>query len=131
MALKIRKKKSRTGRGPAAEVGFEHGKVAHATDDTFRALVLEAPEPVLVDFWAEWCGPCKKIGPVVESLAGDYAGRARIVKVNTDHCKLTAGRYQISSIPTLAIFKGGKPVETMVGVQSKKALSQVLDRVLA
>lgn len=115
----------RTGR-PRAVPTVVDGKVAHATDATFKALVLEADRPVLVDFWAEWCGPCKAIAPVLEELAGEVAGKARIVKVDVDSCPRTAGQFNIRSIPTLVLFKDGDVADVLVGMQSKGKLSKLL-----
>lgn len=92
------------------------------TDASFEADVLKASGLVLVDFWAEWCGPCKMIGPVLEELATDMAGKAVIAKVNVDDNPATAGKFGIRSIPTLMLFKNGQPVATKVGALPKQAL---------
>lgn len=92
------------------------------TDQTFDSEVLESPLPVLVDFWAAWCGPCRAIAPVVDELAGEFAGRLKVVKVDTDGSGETAQRYQVLSIPTLMLFKNGQPVERVVGAMPKAAL---------
>jgi len=96
--------------------------VAQVTDKNFEEEVLKAGVPVLVDFWAEWCGPCKMIAPIVEEIAGELEGKLKVAKVNVDDAQDLAGRYQIMSIPTLILFKGGEPVEQIVGVMSKDQL---------
>lgn len=98
------------------------------TDATFKHEVLESELPVLVDFWAPWCGPCCLVGPVVEELAGEYNGRVKVVKLNTDENTKIASAYGIMSIPTLAIFKNGKAVDGMVGAAPKKMLKTLLDK---
>ncbi len=92
------------------------------SDATFASDVLEAQGPVLVDFWAEWCGPCKAIAPALEEIAGEYAGRLTIAKVNIDHNPKTPNDYNVRGIPTLVMFKDGKPVSTKVGAAPKSAL---------
>lgn len=100
------------------------------TDASFKKEVLEASQPVLVDFWAPWCGPCRMLGPIVEELAQEYAGRAVVGKLNTDENGDTAAAYRVSAIPTLLFFKGGKVVEQLVGVQPKAAIKAKLDSLL-
>lgn len=98
------------------------------TDANFQADVLESNEPVLVDFWAPWCGPCRVLGPIVEELAADNAGKpVKVLKMNVDENPDTPSRYGVLSIPTLIFFKGGQPVEQMVGVQDKSVLQEKLD----
>lgn len=98
------------------------------TDSTFQGEVLEAKEPVLVDFWAPWCGPCRVLGPIVEELGKDNEGKpVKIVKMNIDENNDTPSKYGVMSIPTLIFFKGGQPVDQMVGVQDKTVLQQKLD----
>jgi thioredoxin 1 len=103
------------------------GSVAELTDDTFDAEVLQSAKPVLVDFWAPWCGPCRMIAPVVEELASENAERAKFVKINIDESPGTAQNYGVSSIPTLMVFKGGDVVERLVGVQPKNKLQDALN----
>jgi thioredoxin 1 len=91
-------------------------------DQSFEKEVLQADLPVLVDFWAPWCGPCRMVAPVVDDIAGQYDGRLKVVKLNTDDSPNTAVRYQIMSIPTLLLFKNGKAVEQIVGAQPKQAM---------
>jgi thioredoxin 1 len=97
-------------------------------DANFDDEALKADKVVLVDFWAAWCGPCKMIAPVVEELAGDYAGIAKIGKLNVDENRKTAENYGVMSIPTLVVFKGGKEVDRVVGFKAKEELAKVLDK---
>ncbi len=92
------------------------------TDQTFEQTVLKSDKPVLVDFWAVWCGPCQMQGPIVEDVAKEMEGKAVVGKVNVDENPQSAGKYGVMSIPTLIIFKGGQPVKQFVGVQSKDTL---------
>ncbi len=101
------------------------------TDASFKKEVLESAKPVLVDLWAPWCGPCRMLGPVVEELAAEYAGKAVVGKLNTDENGDTMSTYRVSAIPTLLFFKGGKLVDQMVGVQPKSAIKARLDALIA
>ncbi len=97
------------------------------TDANFQKEALESNIPVLVDFYADWCGPCKMMAPIIEELAGDYDGKVKIGKINTDENPSTAQNYRVMSIPTMIIFKNGQPVDTVVGVVPKKTLQDKLD----
>jgi thioredoxin 1 len=103
------------------------GAVQEINDTTFNAEVIESDQPVLVDFWAPWCGPCRQIAPLVEQLAGENAGSAKVVKLNVDDAPQAAQSYGVSSIPTLMVFKGGEVVDRFVGVQPKTRLQQAID----
>jgi thioredoxin 1 len=100
----------------------EHTKTV--TDDSFSADVLKAPGPVLVDFWAEWCGPCRAIAPAIDEISAEYAGKLTVAKVNIDENPMTPTQYNVRGIPTLMLFKDGKPVATQVGAAPKSALRQ-------
>jgi thioredoxin 1 len=100
------------------------------TDSTFQADVLDNDTPVLVDFWAPWCGPCRMVAPIVEELAEEYDGKVKFVKLNTDDNPQIAGKYGIRSIPTLLVFKGGEPVSQIVGFRPKSDLAKRLDEAL-
>ena len=105
--------------------------VLEFTDDNFQDQVLDAEQPVLVDFWAPWCGPCKMLTPTIEELAGDYAGRVRVGKMNTDENPQTASSHNISAIPTVMLFKNGEEVDRIVGVPPKAKFTASLDTHLA
>lgn len=101
------------------------------TKDNFQAEVLESKVPVLVDFWATWCGPCRMIAPVIEELAESYAGKAKIGKVNAEEQAHLAGEYGVVSIPTMIFFKSGKPVDQITGAVPKNAIAKKLDALLS
>ncbi len=100
------------------------------TDANFQDEVLDADKPVLVDFWAEWCGPCKMLGPVIDELAGEYEGKAKIGKVDIDNNRDAAVQYGIQSIPSIIIFKGGEIVNKFVGITAKDQLAEALDEAM-
>ncbi|MCR9254353.1 MAG: thioredoxin [bacterium] len=106
------------------------GKAIEITDNNFEE-VINGDKPVLVDFWAEWCGPCKMIGPVVEELAGDYEGKAVIGKVDVDANPVVSAKFGIRSIPTLLVFKNGEIVDKQVGAVPKGVLSQKIEAQMA
>ena len=102
--------------------------VEQLTDATFEVDVLEKSGVVLVDFWAPWCGPCRMVGPIIDDLAQEYAGRATIAKLNVDDNQQTAVRYGVMSIPTMLIFKDGKPVDKIMGAVPKQIIAATLDK---
>ena len=104
--------------------------VMELTDETFDAEVLNGAVPALVDFWAEWCMPCKMLAPTIEELAADYAGKVKVGKVDTDANREVSLKFNVSAIPTLILFKDGKVVKKLVGLQPKKALKAAIDAVL-
>jgi thioredoxin 1 len=103
----------------------------HVTDDTFKAEVLESDVPVLVDFWAPWCGPCRMVAPILEELSESYAGRVKIVKLNTDENPQVSAAYGIISIPTLNVYRGGELVKQLIGAKPKPVLVNEIESVLA
>ena len=106
------------------------GKPIEVNDKSFDETVIKASVPVLVDFWAPWCAPCHMVAPVVEELANEYEGKANFVKVNVDGAPMIAARYGIQSIPTLILFKDGKPMQQIVGFRPKSELKKHLDAAL-
>ena len=101
------------------------------TDANFDQEVVKSSIPVLVDFWAPWCGPCRMIAPVIEELAKEYAGKVKVCKLNTDESPDSAATYKISAIPTILMFKGGKLVQELVGLQPKEEIKRHLDELIA
>jgi thioredoxin 1 len=101
------------------------------TETNFSSEVIHSPVPVLVDFWAEWCGPCKMIAPILDELAGEYEGKVKIGKINIDEQQNLSAQYGIRAIPTLLLFKGGQVSEQIVGLKSKRDLKSMLDGAIA
>jgi len=101
--------------------------IHYVTDDTFATEVLQSPQPVLLDFWAEWCGPCKMIAPILDDLASQYAGRLKVAKINIDDNPTTPANFAVRGIPTLMLFKNGSVEATKVGALSKSQLTAFID----
>lgn len=104
--------------------------VLTATDSNFESEVLKSNVPVLVDFWAEWCGPCRALSPTIDELAGEYTGKVKVVKMNVDENPMTPGRFKIRGIPTLLMFKGGQLVDQLVGAHPKGTISDLIKKTL-
>ena len=115
----------------SAEGTDDEKNVIVVTDDTFEAQVLQSPLPVLVDFWAPWCGPCRSVSPLVEEIAREYAGRLRVAKINTDEHPRWAGKLSIMGLPTLILFKRGREADRIVGAAPKAVLTQRVERLLS
>jgi thioredoxin 1 len=106
-------------------------KIAHVTDSNFETEVMKSSTPVLVDFWAPWCGPCRAIAPIVDELADDYAGRLKVVKVNVDDNPMTPARFGVRGIPNLIIVKNGQVAEQIIGAVPKQHLVRAVDTAIA
>jgi thioredoxin 1 len=107
----------------------ENENLVHVTDGDFELQILKSEVPVLVDFWAAWCGPCRTVGPVVEELAGEYAGKVKMAKINVDENNQTPKRYGVRGIPTLMLFKDGQVVDQIVGAVPKSRIEELLSKV--
>ncbi len=107
----------------------ESGALLHVTDADFDQQILKSEVPVLVDFWAAWCGPCRTVGPVVEELAGEYKDKVKVAKLNVDDNKQTPSKYGVKGIPTLMLFKNGKVIDQIVGAVQKNKIKDMLDKV--
>lgn len=105
--------------------------ISHVSDDQFEEHVLKSSDPVLVDFWAEWCGPCKMIAPMLDDIATTYQGKLKVAKINIDQNQKTPRNYNVRGIPTLMIFKNGKVEATQIGAVSKTQLAQMIDKAIA
>jgi|TARA_B110000438_G_scaffold235080_1_gene231682 thioredoxin 1 len=106
------------------------GNVVEVSDDEFESSIIQNDKPALVDFWAEWCQPCKMLAPTVEEIAGEYADKVTVAKVNVDDNPQTATKFGIRGIPTLLLFKGGKVVQQLVGVKPKSDITKAIDEIL-
>jgi thioredoxin 1 len=104
--------------------------IVDVSDNSFQAEVLDSAQPVIVDFWAEWCGPCRQIAPIIKEIAGDYDGKVKVVKVNVDEAPQTAGAYGIRSIPSVLAFQGGQVVEQLMGARPKASFIEMADKLL-
>ncbi|MCD6295334.1 MAG: thioredoxin TrxC [Deltaproteobacteria bacterium] len=131
--VKNRIPKTRIGEGPVcgkckSSLSIEqiNDRPVNVTDNTFASEVLSFPGPVLLDCWAPWCGPCRMVGPVLEQLASEYAGRVKIAKLNVDENPQVASQYAVKSIPTMLLFKNGKKVDSMVGALPKEEIARHL-----
>lgn len=106
------------------------GNILEVSDSSFESEIINSDIPAMVDFWAEWCGPCKMVGPVVEELAGEYQGKIKVAKMDVDQNRETPAKFGIRNIPTLILFKGGEVVKTIIGAQPKSSIDDELKKLL-
>jgi thioredoxin 1 len=106
----------------------ENANVRHISDAEFESAVMQSPVPVFIDFWAPWCGPCRIVGPIIDEIASEYAGKISVVKINVDDNPAVAQQFMVSSIPTLMLFKGGQMVDRALGAMPKAELQKMIDR---
>ena len=106
------------------------GDILEVSDESFDSEIMDSDIPAVVDFWAEWCGPCKMVSPVVEELAGEYKGKIKIAKMDVDKNRQTPARFGIRNIPTLIFFKGGEVAKTIIGAQPKSSIEEALKKLL-
>ena len=107
------------------------GNIKNVGEMHFKKVVLDSQKPVLVDFWAVWCGPCRMVAPIIDELSEEYKDKVEFAKVNVDEASKIAANYNVMSIPTIIVFKGGKPVEQVIGYRPKKDIQEMLDKALA
>ena len=107
------------------------GNIKNVGEMLFKKVVLDSQKPVLVDFWAVWCGPCRMVAPIIDELSEEYKDKVEFAKVNVDEASKIAANYNVMSIPTIIVFKGGKPFEQVVGYRPKKDIQKMLDKALA
>ncbi len=107
------------------------GNIKNVGEMHFKTVVLDSEKPVLVDFWAIWCGPCRMVAPIIDELSEEYKDKVEFAKVNVDEASNIASTYSVMSIPTIIVFKGGKPVEQVIGYRPKKDIQKMLDKALA
>jgi len=122
--------RSRRARTAQAKETIPMAEIQDVTDSSFEAEVIQSDQPVIVDFWAEWCGPCRQIAPIINEVAGDFEGRVKVVKLNVDESPQTAGKYGIRSIPTILAFKEGQVVEQVMGARPKASYVEMAEKLV-